>query len=91
MVHLETSSRSLCAMARTAAASLALVALSAASAMAHDDDAPQPMDAHSKAIQMWTWSIAGIVVVLAVGFYWFRRWQTTHSGNVVHGYERDDK
>ena len=57
---------------------------------APDEDANMPLDARAKADQLWTFGIIGVLVVLGVGFYYFRRWQTLHAGNVVHGSDRDD-
>lgn len=64
--------------------------LMSASAWARDEDENMPLSEQDKAHQLTAFAIIGVIVLLGVGFYYFRRWQTLHSGNVVHGNEQDE-
>jgi hypothetical protein len=67
-----------------------LLALLPLAARAQDpDEAPQPLDPHAKAIQLWTYGLMLLGIVLAAGWYWLRRWQITHSQQ--DGKERDTR
>ncbi len=63
-----------------------------ASAVAHaDDDESVPLTAQQLSSQRTVLGVIAGIVVLAIGFYLFRRWQTIRSGNTIDGgYGKDD-
>lgn len=52
---------------------------------ADDDEKPVPLDPQTKAAQNWVFGIIALIVVLALGWYWWRRRQIIRSGRSVDG------
>jgi predicted secreted protein len=55
-----------------------------------DDDENVPLSPQQLAAQRTVLGVIGAIVLLLVGFYLFRRWQTVHSGNIIEGGYGDD-
>jgi hypothetical protein len=69
--------------------SLLLTLLPLAARAQDPDEAPQPLDPHTKSIQLWTFGLMLLGIVLAAGWYWLRRWQIAHLHH--DGEERDTR
>ncbi|HLV81445.1 MAG TPA: hypothetical protein VKT32_14255 [Chthonomonadaceae bacterium] len=50
-----------------------------------DEDAPVPLTPEVKAEQLTVFGVVALLVILFIVWYFYRRWQIQHSGNVVHG------
>jgi LPXTG-motif cell wall-anchored protein len=74
--------------ARRTALVVAMLALPLA-AWADDDDKPTPIDPKTAAQQNLTLGIIFGLVILAIAWYYLRRWQIIRSGNQVHGENRN--
>lgn len=67
----------------------AVAVLLPVAAFAHDE-APQPLPEETLAAQRLSLGAIAAVVLVGVGFYLFRRWQTVRGGNTVYGNTRDE-
>jgi hypothetical protein len=59
-------------------------------AWADDDDKPIPIDPKTAAMQNRIIGVVVLLVCLAIGWYYLRRWQIMRGGGTSGGSERDD-
>lgn len=70
------------------ALTLTLLLLPIAAFAQDADEKPTPPDPHAMAMQNTVYAVVLGLVALGAAWYWWRRWQITHSGNSVDGTSR---
>jgi len=56
-----------------------------------DDEDARPLSPEQLSAQRTALGVIGTLIIAAIGFYFFRRWQTVRSGNTIEGGYRDDE
>jgi hypothetical protein len=55
------------------------------------EDAPQPLDPRAKALQLRTYGAVALLAAIALGWYFFRRWQLSRMDTTNGlGYHNED-
>lgn len=67
--------------ARTMGYALAMALLPVAVLAQDADDKPTPLDPQTAAAQVKTFSVVALLVVLFIGWYYFRRWQIIRAAS----------